>query len=86
MQLDLFKTRFHSIHVYSDGRKSTVLKFHDKDEMRRVAISKMRLDQELIAYCILCMWTGEKVIALETIYQNDKEIYKWDTIRLNSKR
>lgn len=75
-QLDLFRSPYHSIFVMANGHKSVVLRFHNKEEMRAVSIARMRLDGEQIAYCILCAWTGEKVISLETIYCGDAKLYR----------
>jgi hypothetical protein len=73
-QLNLFRAQFHAIFVHADGRKSTVIPFHNKDDMRKLVIAKMRIDKDDIAYSHLCHWTGMKVQLLETIYYGDKKL------------
>lgn len=80
---DLFLQPFHAIHVMRDGSKSDVLMFNNKDEMRRVALYKLRKDQEensqvpKYAYAILCATFDAgtrlmRVKTLETLYGHEK--------------
>lgn len=82
-QRDLFRSPFHAVFVKRDGSKADLLQFHNKDEMRRVSLYKMRKDLEAdrisqqYAYVTLNATTDAgtrlmRVRLLETLYGDEK--------------